>query len=515
MTKNELQRLIKIEDEIKRILGDELELQTRDVEFDIIPPQKMLEILAYRSPTNISNWKYGRDYEKQKTIYENAPVAGLPYELVINSQPARAYLMNNNTFPVQVLVVAHVYGHTSFFEMNRWFQNSRKDMPLLMKEANERFNKYEQRFGIDEVEEIVDAGHAIQFHCDPFDKEHEDEKRLRIFEQLKKEVSSGSSDFGDLTGGNKRDKLVKEEIERWNQKLWKRLLRKSPVEETEDIMQYIIDKSDNLDDWQRDILEVLKQEGIYYWPNIKTKFMNEGFATLVHEKIMNQLFEKGLLSTSEHADFAYSNSLVKADNPLQLNPYLLGSKMWEDIEDRWNKGRYGTDWEECQLISERENWDTKEMNGWNKVKEVMSLYTDWMFMQSYLTNDIVRDQKLYLVKAVQTPQTVDIVRRDDPVEITRKVVVNSFAHSGLPKIVVRNGNIFRNRVLELEHKFAGLQLQSKYTQETLKHIKLLWGHDVELYTNVDETGIKYYTDGDEVKVVEVKVVEEQSSSSPS
>lgn len=500
MKQNDLQRLIKIEDEIKKILDEELGLKTRDVVFDIIPPQKMLEILAYRSPTNISNWKYGRDYERLKTIYENSPVAGLPYELVINSQPSRAYLMNNNTFAIQVLVVAHVYGHTSFFEMNRWFQKSRKDMPLIMKEANERFNKYEQRFGVDEVEEIVDAAHAIQFHCDPFDNENEKEKRLRIFEQMKKENMPGHSEFSDLTGSRKRNEKANEEVERYNQKLWRKLLRKSPVEETEDIMQYIIDNSDNLDDWQIDIVEVLKQEGIYYWPNIKTKFMNEGFATIVHEKIMNKLFNRGFLTSEEHAEFSYSNSLVKAHNPLQLNPYLLGSKIWEDVEDRWNKGRHGTDWDNCILISEKENWDTGEGKGWDKVKEVMSMYTDWMFMQSYLTKDIVDDLELYLVKAVQTPQTIDIVRRDDPAEITRKVIINSFAHSGIPKIVVENGNLFGSKILELKHKFAGQQLQSKYAMETLKHLKKLWGYDIKLTTKIEDTEIYFYTTGDEVKV---------------
>lgn len=499
MKQSDLQRLIKIEDEIKRIMS-ELGLVFGDIEFDIIPPQKMLEILAYRSPTNISNWKYGRDYERLKTIYENSPVAGLPYELVINSSPYRAYLMNNNTFAIQVLVMAHVYGHCAFFEMNKWFQNSRKDIPLIMKEANERFNRYEQRFGIDEVERIVDASHSIQFHCDPFDKETEKEKKKRVYEQLKIELIKNKTNYSDITGHHGKAEAIKEERERYNQKKWREIQRKSPVETTTDIAQYIIDNSDNLEDWQVDIVETLRQEGIYFWPVIKTKFMNEGFASIIHEKIMNKLFDNKLLTSEEHSEFAYANSLVKAHSPLQLNPYLLGSKMWEDIEERWNKGRYGYEWESCNDLKDKENWDKKTMKGWDKIKEVMSVYTDWMFMQSYLTNDIVEDLKLYLVKAVQTPISIDVVRRDDPSDVTRKIIINSFSHSGIPKIVVENGNIYSNRVLELKHEFVGSPLESKHTIETLKHIKTLWGNDVVLVTKVDDMNIRYFTKDQDVKV---------------
>jgi len=148
MNKNELQRLLKIEDRIYQIAEEE-GLEFCDIEFDIIPDQKMLEIMAYRIPGNISNWKYGRDYERLRTIHEKVR-AGLPLEVVINSDPSRAYLMKDNTLAIQALVMAHVVGHVAFFTMNKYFMNTNKDIIPYMSAATKRFNKYERMYGINE-----------------------------------------------------------------------------------------------------------------------------------------------------------------------------------------------------------------------------------------------------------------------------------------------------------------------------------------------------------------------------
>ena len=176
MTKQELQRLVKVETRIMDI-ANKYGLKLCPIEFDIIPPQKMFEIMAYRIPTNVSNWKYGRDYERQRTIFEHSSV-GLPYEVVLNSNPARAYLMNSNTFAIQALVMAHVIGHVAFHTMNKHHDRTRGDILEYMSNISKRIDKYEKLYGIDEVEKIIDAGHSIQFHSSPFESsETENEKR--------------------------------------------------------------------------------------------------------------------------------------------------------------------------------------------------------------------------------------------------------------------------------------------------------------------------------------------------
>lgn len=488
---NDLKRMIKIEDRMLQIATEDLKLDLTDIEFDIIPPQKMLEIMSYRVPTNVSNWKYGRDYERLRTIHENID-AGLPYEVVINSDPARAYLMKSNPFAVQILVMAHVIGHVAFFTMNRHFKNSRQDILEYLGEASKRINKYERLYGIDEVESIIDAGHALQLHSSPFDTETENEKRKRIFKQQKQQIhKKGSSEFTDLSGiGIKMDE-VEGDIELFNQKLWRALLLKTPAEPTEDILRYIIDNSSIMEDWQKDILEVLRVEGQYYWPTIKTKNMNEGFATYIHEHIMDILFKEDILNSTDHAQYNFSNSLVKATNPKGMNPYLIGSEMWRNIIKRWDTGRHGSDYNECNDIKAKEKWDTGDMKGYEKMIDTMKSYTDWFFMQEFLTPELVNDLKLYVYVIKDAGDTIDWVITRHEADKVRNIIVNSFAHSGIPKVEVVNGNHDNKGNIHLIHRWSGSNLDKKYTEETMKHIYRLWGREVNLDTKVNGKDRKY------------------------
>lgn len=497
MKKNELRRLIKIEDRIKELCV-EYDLKCLPVEFDVIPPQKMMEILAYRNPTNISNWKYGRDYERLKTIFDTVD-PNLPYELVINDDPARAYLMNSNTLAIQALVVAHVYAHVNFFTESKWFQNSRRDIIELMAEAGRRFNDYERIYGIDEVEKIVDAGHAIQWHSSPFETETEKEKKLRVFEQLKKQYKPVTSEFGDIVTRVVDPKKMVTDIELANNQLWRKILAQTPIEPTEDLLRVIIDNSRILEDWQKDILETLRTEGQYYWPNIKTKYMNEGWATYWHERILAKLFDEGLMNADEHGQYNYSNSLVKATIRTGMNPYLIGSEMWKEIKYRWDTGRHGTEYENCTDFQERENWDTKEMRGDEKIREIMRTYTDWFFMQDYLTVDMIDKLDLYIYQQVETVASIDYVRTKHTAEQCRELIVNSFANSGIPKIEITNCNLDGDGNMIMIHRYTGIPLDPKYCTETLKHIHKIWGRPVTLKTWIkDKNGKdteKFYVEG--------------------
>jgi len=485
MNKSDLHRLIKIEDRIKEIMVQK-GLKFDEVEFDIVPPKKMIEIMAYNSPSNISNWKFGRNYERLKTIYDNVSSHSLPYEVVINSDPHRAYLMNNNTLAVQALVISHVYGHVNFFTENNLFKNSRRDIINILSSANKRFIEYEKLYGTDDIEKIIDAGHALQLHTNIFDNdETEDEKRLRIYNHQKKMDRPISSEFSDIIIDDKHNKY---NIEAYNNKLWKSLKAISPVEPTEDILRFVIDNSKILDDWQKDILEVLRIEGQYYWPNIKTKYMNEGYAVYTHEQIMDQLFREGHLTASEHGQYNYSNSLVKAFNRETINPYLIGSVMWYDIKDRWDKGRYGSDWNECDNVKERELWDTKEMNGAKKVDEVMRSYMDWFFMNEFLTPDIIDKSDLYVYEIIQKNHSVEYVRTGYTIEEVREMIISSFANKSIPKISIIDSNYNKNGTLLMNHSFSTLPLNKIYAKETMKHIKNIWGSDIHLRTkNSDGT----------------------------
>jgi len=480
MSKKDLKRLIKIENQIYKIADEELKLEYCPIEFDVVPDQKMFEIMAYNIPTNISNWKRGRDYERIRTMNENG-AAGLPYEVVINSDPSRAYLMKSNPFAIQCLVMAHVVGHVAFFTMNKFFQKTRRDIVDTMYEAGKRINTYERLYGIDEVEKIVDAGHALQFHSSPFaSEETEKEKLKRIYEAQKKQIHQVSkSQFAGIIGEGPD---INEDINLFNSKLWRNLKLKVPVEPTDDLLRFVIDNSSILEDWQCDILELLRMEGRYYWPIMKTKFMNEGFATYTHQYIMNRLFQLGYLDVHDHSQYTYSNSLVKAENPVSLNPYLIGSKILEDIEDRWDKGRHGTEYNDCLDHNTKENWDTKAMKGREKIMQIVKSYTDWFFMKDYLTVELVKDLKLYIYVKKEQPATIDYVITKLKAKEVRDMIANSFAHSMVPKIEIVNGN----HELYLEHRHVGRDLDKVFAEKTLGHLFDVWGKTVHLKSKIGE-----------------------------
>ena len=486
MAKEDLKRLMKMEHEIYKIADEELNLEYCPIDFDMISDQKMLEIMSYNIPTNISNWKRGRDYERQRTLHDLGGM-NMPYEVVINSDPARAYLMKSNPLAIQFLVMAHVVGHCAFFTMNKFFQKTRRDIIDVMYEAGKRFNKYETLYGIDEVEKIVDAGHALQLHSSPFaSEETENDKRKRIFEERKRQIhSTNKTQFHNILTTKTE---INEDIHLFNQKLWRDLKLKTPVEPTEDILRYVIDNSPILEDWQVDILELLRMEGQYYWPMMKTKFLNEGFATYTHQFIMNRLFEKKLLDVHEYSQFVYSNSLVKAHNPMSLNPYLIGSTMFEDIKYRWDTGRHGEAYNECNNYEEKQNWDNKSMKGHEKIMQIVRSHTDWFYMREYLTEDLVKELKLYIYFEKKGIQHDDYVITKQDSTTVKNLIANSFAHAVVPKIEIVNGDYNNKGNLLLNHLYTSHSLDKVFTEKTLEHIYDLWGSPVHLTSKTETRG---------------------------
>jgi stage V sporulation protein R len=488
MEEKDLARLKKIEERLCEMAREE-GLVFCDIEWDIIPDQKMFEIMAYRIPGNISNWKYGRDYERIRTINEQVH-DGLPLEVVINSDPSRAYLMKSNTIGQQILVIAHVIGHVAFFTMNKFFQETRKDIIQVMDAANKRFTKYEQNYGIDEVEAIVDAGHALQLHSSPFDTEIELVKKARVFEMERRKMNRvKKSEFADVLESDDEADKMKTDINLYNMKLKRLIDQRTPVEPAADLLRYVIDHSVSLEEWQKDILEILRIEGQYFWPQMKTKYMNEGFASFWHERLVKRLYEEDMITDLEYAEFNYSNSLVQAMSKTSMNPYLIGCDMWKDIVERWDKGLHGREYDDCEDYKIKEKWDTKAGAGIQKMFDIVETYTDWFFMQDFLTPELIDKLKMYIFVVKDNYQSIDVVRTKHDFDQIRELIVASFAHSHIPQVEIVNINYKDAGVLMLKHKWAGSDLLMKYAIETLKHLHRVWGRPVILETVINKTKV--------------------------
>jgi len=480
---SEFQRLAQFDERIREI-AREFGLDFFPQEFDLIPAQKMLEILAYRFPVNFSHWSFGRDYEREKTKYEYG--FGIPYEVVLNSNPSRAYLMNTNPFPVQVMVMAHVYGHNDFMKNNFHFKPTRRDILPSASEAAIRFQKYEKRFGPETVERLIDSGLSIELNINPdffIREETEEEQKERL--SSPSAIADTAGPYDDLIPRKKPDRPA---MDHYN--------KTTPLEPERDLLLYLINHSPKpLKEWEKDILSVIRDQSRYFMPQRRTKIMNEGWATLWHMRIMDRLFQEGLLKAEEHGYYNVYNSRVLATNPRMPNPYLIGLKMFQDIEERWNKGRFGREWEACDDLRKKETWDLGLGQGWDKIFEVRRGFSDRFFIEQFLTEKLVEELDLYLYEGQQEHGEIRYVISDKDWKRLKGLMVLHLSTFGTPLIMVQDGDYKGKRELYLKHAFEGVELDQEYREKTLELIFYLWDRPVHVESVADGEKVVFYFDG--------------------
>jgi stage V sporulation protein R len=485
---NEADRLI-------REVAAEFGLSFFQQEFDIVPAQKMLEIMAYRLPANYSHWSFGRDFEIERTKHEHG--FSVPYEVVFNSDPARAYLMETNPLPVQILVMAHVYAHNDFMKNSRHFLITRRDMISSASEAAQRFRQYEEDYGREAVEEMIDAGIAIEWNIDPEElirPETEAEARDRLYGWSKTLPVAG--EFDDLLPV--RTARTHEEK--------RELRKKTPPEPTADILKYVIENSPGfLQEWQKDILSTIRGQALYFLPYRRTKIMNEGWATYWHEKIMNRLFAEKFLSADEHGYYNLYNARVKSHSPRTINPYLLGSALFKNIQMRWNTGRFGPEYEACSDALQKETWDLHLNKGLEKIMEVRRTHMDWFFIDEFLNREVTEELQLYIYRESNKGGThFDLEVTETDWRKVKRLLVQSLMYWGIPRIMVIDGNYRNSSQLYLKHEFEGLPLDEEYCRKTLEHIHTLWGRPVYLEShNSDDAKVVYFVDQNGVRALTV------------
>jgi len=453
-------------------IARDMGLEFMSQEFDVVPAHKMIEIMAYHLPVNYSHWSHGRDFEAERTRFEHG--MAVPYEVVFNSDPCRAYLMDTNPFSIQVLVMAHVYAHNDFMKASRHFQGTRRDMITSASEGAARLRRYEEDYSLDAVEDLLNAGLSIQWNIepgDPYHRESEEEARERLYGWARTVPPAGRYD--DLLP--QRPEVPAEQ---------KRELRKrTPPEPTVDLLGYVVDHSPRpLAEWEKDVLSVIRQQAQYFMPYRRTKIMNEGWATFWHERIMQRLFRDGFLTAEEHGTYNLYNARVKAHHPRTVNPYLLGSALFASIEKRWNKGRFGRDYEECADEQLRGGWDTGLMKGLDKVFEVRRTHMDWFFVDEFLDRSVMDALELYLYLEKEAEEHVEAVVEETDWRKVKHLLVQSLMNWGVPRILVIDGDYQGSRRLYLQHVFEGLPLDDEYARKTLQHVYSLWGRPVHLET---------------------------------
>lgn len=434
--------------------------------YEICPADIIYTFGAYGMPTRFSHWSFGKQFFKMKLHYD----LGLSkiYELVINSNPCYAFLLDSNSLVQNKLIVAHVLAHCDFFKNNARFQNTKRDMVESMAATAERIRKYEIEYGRAEVESFIDAVLAIEEHIDPSLVRPSLEWTMddaEFYEEEENEIKTTPYDIlWDLD--NRHQPKTKKT----------RKIRKFPPKPEKDILLFIEQYSRELDDWQRDILTMIREEMLYFWPQLETKIMNEGWASYWHQRILREMD----LTSDEAIEFAKLNAGVVQPSKTGINPYYLGIKIFEDIEERYN-----------QPTEEMMKLGIKPGSGREKIFEVREIESDQSFLRNYLTKELVMREDMYLFQK----QGRDYKIVDKAWENVRDQLVNMRVNGGFPYITVNDGDYLRNGELYLKHQYEGIELDLKYLEKVLPYVHQLWGRNVHMETVVEDKQIVFTYDG--------------------
>jgi stage V sporulation protein R len=255
--------------------------------------------------------------------------------------------------------------------------------------------------------------------------------------------------------------------------------RHFPENPQKDILLFLLNYAP-LQRWQHSILEIVRDEAYYYAPQGMTKIMNEGWASFWHSTIMTQK----ALTDAEVISFADQHAGVVSTSPGRLNPYKMGLELLRDIEERWNKGKFGKEYDECDDLQVKRNWDKKLGLGREKIFEVRKLYNDITFIDSFLTPEFVVDQKLFNFEYNPSTNYYEIVSRD--FQQIKEKLLGRLTNFGQPVIYVQDGNHKNRGELYLYHRHEGVDLRADYARDTLRNLHKIWTRPVHIETVVDK-----------------------------
>ncbi|MGI9427743.1 MAG: SpoVR family protein [Bythopirellula sp.] len=474
----------------------EVEQYARDYGLDFFPTifelidADTLNAIAARGgfPTRYPHWRFGMEYEQLSKGYHY----GLQkiYEMVINNDPCYAYLMRCNGVIDQKMVMAHVYGHCDFFKNNQWFSQTSRKMMDEMANHGSRIRRYMDEVGVAEVEDFIDACLSIEDLIDiysPFIKRRETKSRYDF---------SGDSENGGpekspkLPAKNYMDKFInpRDEKSEGNNEPQEPAKQRIPERPERDVMLFLLERAP-LNAWQRDVLSIIREETYYFAPQAQTKIMNEGWASYWHSTIM---INQGL-TAADIVNYCDHHSGTMASAPTQLNPYKVGIELFRNIEDRWNRGAFGREYEECDDHQKRKNWNTNTGLGREKIFEVRKIHNDSTFIDEFLTLDFVREHKFFRFGYNDHSEVYEIESREFPK--VKQQLLKSLTNRGQPIISVVDGNYKNRGELYLEHDYPGVELQIEYARDTLENIYRLWSRPVHLQTVLEESQVVLSFDG--------------------
>ena len=465
---------------IREVAVGEFGLDCYPNQIEVIASEQMLDAYASNGlPISYPHWSFGKEFIRNEHSYRRG-MSGLAYEIVINSDPCISYLMEENSMPLQALVIAHAcYGHNSFFKGNYLFRQwTRADAIIdYMVFARRYVSDCEERYGAVEVERVLDACHALASHGinryrHPRPMSAEGERR-----RARDRAEHAWSQYDDI---------------------WRTLPEAAPPEgvperrraldEPQENLLYFIEKnSPRLEPWQRELMRIARMVAQYFYPQGLTKLMNEGWATFWHYTILNRLYDKGLVDDGFMIECLASHTNVVTQRGFDergysgFNPYALGFAMFSDIrriceeptdEDRaWFPQLAGTDWRQS-------------------IDFAMRNYKDESFVAQFLSPKLIREFRLFAIsdREGEDELEVDSIHNDAGYRRVRKLLAQSYDRDArVPDIQVVRFERDGDRSLTLQHRVHRNRPLSDDHRRVLEYLQTLWGFTVRM-ESVDEEG---------------------------
>lgn len=467
--------LAQYQTEIARV-AEYYQLDTYVNQIEVITAEQMMDAYAgVGMPIGYNHWTFGKKFIQTEQNYKRGQM-GLAYEIVINSSPCISYLMEENTMPMQALVMAHAcYGHNSFFKGNYLFQSWTDASSIIdyLLFAKNYIAKCENTYGIDEVEATLDACHALMNHgVDRYKRP----QKISLDEELKRQTereeylqSQVNTLWRTVPDKNKKEKKYK-----------------FPSEPQENILYFIEKNAPLLKPWQREIVRIVRKISQYFYPQKQTQVMNEGWACFWHYTILNHLYDEGLVTDKFMLEFLHSHTNVVAQQDYNspyysgINPYALGFNMFIDIRRI------------CEHPTEEDKAYFPEIAGSNWLDTLhfaMKNFKDESFISQYLSPKLIRDFKLFHIHDDEKNNYVEIgaIHNEQGYKKIREKLAEQYNLSNLEvNIQIVNANIEGDRSLTLRYiPHNNIQLGDSKT-EVLKHLHYLWQFNVEIVQENNE-----------------------------
>jgi len=425
-------------DEIICKKAKEFGLNWRPINYEVCDYFEMIGHMSYHGmPSHYNHWSYGKSFEVTQQQY-NMGMQGLPYELIINSNPSIAYLMRENPLYLQILIMAHCIGHSDFFKNNRSFRNtSPENIVSKMRNAKRRIYEYSENpmIGHVKVENFLDALHTIRFQTERYEMPRLSPKNKQdnFIEKLNNSI------------------LIQEKREKYIDMIRK----KSFIGTDRDLLGFLLDYG-TYEDWQLDLINIVREESHYFIPQIKTKILNEGWASFWHYKLLHELE----VPQKFHIPFLKMHNAVVRPHIGGVNPYHLGFYIFQKIEKE--KGL-----DECFFIRE--------------------VHDDESALRMYLEEEDMYELNFFEFQKNDKDNVTRVTEVSDKEgwKDVKKQLIKTTGINSIPLIYVSDFDK-KNKTLELKHEHDGRDLELNYAEQVIKSIKHIWDGEVKLFTIVEE-----------------------------